>query len=273
MLRRSIKARISLTTLAIFVIGIWGLAIFVTKMLRDDIERLIGDQSLSAATSLAAEIDGQLDDRLKALESVAKRITPVMLKDDDVIQRFLEERPSLSVLFNGGSVVTTVDGVAVADVPLSAGRRGVNYADRDYVIGAIKDGKATIGKAVMGKKLRVPVIGMSVPIRDSDGSVIGVLFGAVNLSKSGFLDRLGENHYGKSGGFLLMDLTNNIFVTATDKSRALQPIAAPGVNAIIDRRRQGFFGPLVGINTQGKEVLSSASPIRSAGWIVTITIG
>jgi membrane protein implicated in regulation of membrane protease activity len=40
--RRSLKTRVTLFTLAIFVISIWLLAFYASKMLRKDMERLLG---------------------------------------------------------------------------------------------------------------------------------------------------------------------------------------------------------------------------------------
>ena len=40
--RHSLKTRITLSTLTIFVIGIWMLTFYTSRMLREDIERLLG---------------------------------------------------------------------------------------------------------------------------------------------------------------------------------------------------------------------------------------
>ena len=36
------------------------------------------------------------------------------------------------------SYITGTDGTAIADTPVSAERLGVNYMDRDYVLGALR---------------------------------------------------------------------------------------------------------------------------------------
>jgi hypothetical protein len=58
---------------------------------------------------------------------------------------------------------------ALASLPVSLGRVGVNYIDRDQVAVALKDGKPHIGKPVIGKLLK----GRSFrwPCRFSTGSV------------------------------------------------------------------------------------------------------
>ena len=66
--RRSLKTRVTLFTLAIFVISIWLLAFYASKMLRKDMERLLGEQQLSTVTHMAAKVDGELQDRFLQLE-------------------------------------------------------------------------------------------------------------------------------------------------------------------------------------------------------------
>jgi hypothetical protein len=39
---RSLKTRITIFTLAIFLLGIWSLAFFASRMLREDMERMLG---------------------------------------------------------------------------------------------------------------------------------------------------------------------------------------------------------------------------------------
>ncbi len=62
--------------------------------------------------------------------------------------------------------------------------------DRDHVAAALKEGKATIGRPVMGKKLLAPVFGMTVPIRDAQDRVIGALAGVTNPGLPNFLDAI-----------------------------------------------------------------------------------
>jgi len=40
---RSLKAKVPLLTLAIFLIGIWSLAIFESRMLREDMRHMLSD--------------------------------------------------------------------------------------------------------------------------------------------------------------------------------------------------------------------------------------
>ena len=265
-LQRSLKTRVTLFTLAIFVASIWALAFYASRMLREDMERLLGEQQYSIVSVLAADINQELGDRLSALETVVERLTPAMLGDAATMQRFLEDRPVLQTLFNGGVIAYRTDGTAIADSLPAAGRIGVNYLDIDSVAAAVKEGRSTIGRPVTGKKLRAPVFGITVPIRDQQGKVIGALGGVVNLGKPGLLDKITESTYGKTGGYLMVARQYRLVITATDKSRIMETLPPPGVNWLVDRFIQGYEGSGVVVNPRGVEVLSSAKGIPAAGW-------
>ena len=91
---------------------------------------LLHKQQLSVVTAVAKEIDANLMDR------------------QSDVQARLEQRPLLQLLFNGGAWVATRDGIAIADVPLSAQRLGVNYASVDFVAAALKEGKTRVEQLI-----------------------------------------------------------------------------------------------------------------------------
>ena len=271
--RRSLKTRITLTTLVIFVIGIWSSAFYVSRMLRGDMQRQLGEQQFSATTLVAKGIDEELKSRINVMEQYAKgRIVPSMFSNAVALQERLEGSPAILSMFNSGIFVTGLDGVAIASVPASVGRVGTNYMERDFIVAAIREGKSTTGKPVMGKLTRAPILPIAVPVRDAQGGVIGVLVGVTDLSKPNFLDKIAESSYGKSGCYLLIAPQHNLFVTATDKSRVMHPLPAPGLNAMHDQYMQGFEGYGVAVSSRGVQELSAAKRIPVAGWFVAATL-
>jgi signal transduction histidine kinase len=265
---RSFKTRVTLFTLAIFLVGLWLLAFYASRELREDMRRQLGEQQSSTVSFVAAEINEELESRLRVLEKVAGIISPAILGNPEALQALLEQRLILQGQFNAGVVAMDRDGTALADVPLSAGRIGVNYLDRDHVAAALKEGKAAIGRPVMGKKARAPIVGMAVPIRDAQGRVIGALGGVTDLSLPNFLDKITQHPYGKSGGYVLAASQHRLIVTATEKSRIMEVLPAPGVNPLIDRRNHGYEGTEIFVNPRGVEVLNSGKNIPVAGWHV-----
>src|ERR1035437_8158420 len=115
---RSLKTKVTLFTLAIFVISIWSLAFYVSRMLREDMQRLLGEQQFSTVSFVAAEINEGLELRVKALEKVARSIDQPLLGSPAALQQMLDNRSILMDLFNAGVVAVTLDGTAVADAPV-----------------------------------------------------------------------------------------------------------------------------------------------------------
>jgi len=130
-------------------------------------ERLLSGQQFSTAAFMAAEVDEVLGNRIKGLEGVAGTVSPSMLGNRLVLQKFLEDPPILQNMFNRGLRVVGRDGTAIAAVPLAAGRIGVNYADADHMAAALKEGRAAVGRPLIGKKLRTPLFTIVVPIRNA----------------------------------------------------------------------------------------------------------
>jgi len=217
---RSIKTQIIFLMLGILVASIGTMAFYTIRMLQSDMQRQLGEQQFATVTLLAQGVDDELKARINSLEQYAKgRIIPSMLNEPEALQERLDGSPAILSMFNGGLFVTGLDGFAIASVPKSAGRVGINYMDRDSIATALRQCQPAIGKPVMGKRLLSPVLTIAVPIRDAQDQVIGALAGITDLGKPGFLDKITQNRYGRTGGFLLIDLQNRLVVTATDHCR------------------------------------------------------
>ena len=213
-----------------------------------------------------------LTDRLNVLKTVAGRISPAVMAYPAALQAFLDERPILLDLFNGGTTFLTIDGTVIAEAPLTAGRISLNYMEVDSVVIALREGKATIGQPLIGKKLRAPIFSIVVPIRDQQGTVIGALAGVTNLALPNFLDQITENRYGRSGYYLLEDPKSRTVITGTGKRRIMEALPVAGVNPLIDRHVAGYDDTGVTVNPVGVEVLASARRIPVANWFIVAAL-
>ena len=269
----SLKTRVTLFTLAIFLGSIWSLSFHANRMLREDMERLLGEQQFSTASFVASQVDDEMRNRLAALEQYAtRRVDPSMLGDPAALQIRLETSPTIQIMFNAGLFVTGLDGTAIASVPISYGRVGINYSDRDYIITPTKEDKSAIGKPRIGVAVKAPIFAMSAPIRDAKGKVIGVLVGVTDLTKPSFLDKVTKGGYGKTGGYMLIAPKDRLIVTASLKSRIMETLPSPGMIPTMDRFIQGYEGSAVFVNRFGIESLTSAKRIPSADWFAAVDL-
>ena len=255
--RHSLKSRITLFTLLIFLLSLWSLSFYASQMLRQDMERLLSEQQFSTVTLIAAEANAQLDVRLRVLEVVAGSISPATLRKTKALQGFLEGLPILHGPFNGGVIALGSNGTALADTSNSPQRIGVNYLDDSAIASALKEGKRAISRPVVGRALKKPVFIMVVPISDAQGKVVGALAGVTVLDLPNFLDRVTENRFGKTGGYVVAAPQHRMIVSATDKSKVLARFSEPGVDPVIDRFLNGYEGSVVYTGAMGVEILTS----------------
>jgi PAS domain S-box-containing protein len=268
----SIKNRVTLYTLVVFVLCIWSLSFYAIRALRDDLQKLLSDQQFSSVTFAASEVRRDLEKRMGALESIAVAAAPHIEEGPASVQTFLDRLGGVESLFNAGIVAVGPDGVAIADLPSSMGRVGLNLMDRDHIQGALKEGKTTIGKPVKARRMNAPLVVMAAPVRDAQGKIIGSLSGLTDLAKPNFLDIVGGTPYGKTGGYLLVSARHRLLVTATDKRRTMDSVPAPGVTPLIDRFVAGYDGSGVMVDPLGVNVLVSAKRVGVADWYVVASL-
>lgn len=266
----SLKTRVTVVALTVFVLSTWTLSFYLSRSLQADMERLLGEQQFSVVTAVAKEINEDLIDRQQALESIAGQMDVGLMANPQALQALLEQRPLLPLLFNAGAWVAAPDGTAIASLPHSANRLGVNYMDRDFMVASLKEGKSVIGQPVMGKQLKSPVVAMSVPVRDAQGKVMGAFVGVTDLSKPSFLDKVTQNPYGKAGGYLLVSPQARQIITATDKRRIMEVLPSAGVNPFVDRNIAGYEGYSLLVNALGEQQLASVKRVPAAGWYILL---
>lgn len=269
---KSIKTRVTIFTLGIFVIGIWLLYFLMSHQLHEGMQKQLANQQASIASILATQVDEELRERFSVLGNIAEKIAPISLVDDKLIQTTLQQQIAIQRLFNAGAFVVNAEGVAVASVHSSIRRVGVNYMDRAYIVAALKEGLASITKPVIGKVLGTPIFNIVIPVRDAQGTVVAALVGVTDLGKPNFLDKVFKNSYSKTGYFLLEDAKNRLIITGSDKRRIMQPLPAPGINKLIDLHAAGFDGTGITVNPYGQSVLASAKKIPVAGWVVVVAL-
>jgi len=268
----SLKTRITLLTVFIFLTGTWALSIYATRMLHKDMEDLLGEQQFSTVKQVAAEIDSEIRERIHALEVTTEIMDTAWIDRPATVQKFIDGRPVLKSLFNDGVMVFRKDGTAIAVSPLAKERIGLNFMDRDYLVGAIRDGKATISRPIIGRTVQTPTIVMAVPLRNARGQIIGALAGVTKLNKPSFLDRISESRFGTSGGYLLVDRNSRMIVTATDKVRIMESLPASRISPEIDPYLRGFEGYTLYVDPQGRNMVASASRIPVANWHAMINL-
>ncbi len=262
----SLKTRVTLFALVVFLAAIWSLTFSVSRIQRAEMTELLGREQSSTVNILAGFIDDNVKTRLQGLENITTKIPPELLKDPVRMTRFIEDRPIFLTLFNFGAFVTDARGIVIASVPAERGRVGIDFSDRDFVAGALKEHKATIGEPFPGRLQADGVFGMAAPIFDAKGEVIGAVAGVTSLNAPNFLDLLQQHTYGETGGYLLVSPKSRRVIGATDKSRVMTQVPEAPTDRLAQAFTRGAEGYGVGRDASGEELIATASTIPTSGW-------
>ena len=243
--------------------------LMMEKMLRTGIEEVVNAQQLSLAQYVALDIDHKVQARRKALKQVAENLPLALLQNPALLEIWLRAQNVALNLFPAGLVVVSANGVgAIADYPAVAGRRQLDFNERDW-FAAVRDGADfAIGKPGIGRAVKVAVVNMAVPVRDLRKHTFAVVMGVTPLAAPGFLDLVETGNVGKTGSLLLISPRDHIFVTSSDAAMRLEPTPLPGVNLLHDKAMAGWRGTGATRNANGQEELSAIVSIPAANWFL-----
>lgn len=259
-LRHTLKTRLTATMLAISLLGLWSLSYFAIQTLQQDMERMLGQQQLSAVSVVAASLDAALDEQLGTLRLMARAIERRQLGEPAELERFLRRIDERS-MFSGGVLVRDADGRPVA------GAAGAARA-----LPALGQEPGTVGPVITDPLAHSGLLPMTVALVDQNGQRFGALTGFTDLGKSNFLSRIISAGYGGSGGYMVVEPGQRLIVAATELRHALGQLPSPGRSALVERFVAGYQGSGVTSNSNGVQVLASARRSARADWYVAAAL-
>ena len=104
----SLKTRVTLFTLVIFIASLWSLAFYASRMLREDMQQQLSEQQLSVVSFIARAIDDHLDDRIQALEVLAGTLGAQTFGDVSGVQHILDSQSVLQTWWSAASPPTNL---------------------------------------------------------------------------------------------------------------------------------------------------------------------
>ena len=151
--RPSIKVKVTLATVTIFIVSLWSLAFYVSRMLREDLQRQLGERQFSAVSILAEQINSELINRMRTLEYPARRIPPSILGDPSALQAQLDDSPAIPDLFNSGVIVVGPDGRVITGSSSARDLADFKSTEGEQLIATLMEGQRPIGRPVMNRRL------------------------------------------------------------------------------------------------------------------------
>lgn len=264
----SLTNRLTLLALIVFLLGIWSITLYATHRLQQNMIDLLGAQQFSTVSTVAAQLDSELRFRLEVLDQVADTLAPLFITDLSKLPSKIQQDTALQALFSGGLRIHGRTGGLIAQVAPSPIPFTGDYADLDYMAIALREGRTSVGRAIVEREQEAPIIAMAAPIKSERGEILGALVGVVDLQLDNFFDTVIRSSLGETGSFLLISPQQSMSIRVFENTRLIAPLALPGVNQMHDRFVAGYEGFGISVNEQGVEELSASKQIRYAGWFL-----
>jgi len=264
--RTSLKARLVMLTIGLVVVFIWMLAFLSATVLQGRLEKILSEGQLADTHRVANQVESRIRENIDALTRTAAALPAELTYEAQ--QAMLAQRLNLHNAFSAGTAIVGLDGVILADYPVTPGRRGLYIGDRDYFQQVVQTSKPYIGKPVIGRALQRTVVTTAVPVFGEDGHLRAVMTGFTDLNAPNFLGFVTDKAQTGQVEYFIISLRDQIFVTATDSKRNLKPSPTPGQNLIYDRMAAGFEGSGVSISSEGISKLYSGVRVPSTNWLI-----
>lgn len=181
----SLTTRLILLGMTFIILGGITRAFLLGNHLRSGLTGLASAQLQTMADYVAKNIDHNLVERREMLKRVAARVPLELLHDRKRLQHWLAERHVINPVFSHGMAVLDLSGILLAGSQPLNYRAGNSFADQDYFQQALKSG-FVIGRPVIDRNFKLPVLPMAMPLRDRAGKVCAVLIGISALNSPNF---------------------------------------------------------------------------------------
>ena len=276
----SLKLRLPLLIVVLFLGGLWALAGFANYQLRHDMRHQIERQQRSVAALAAQALEHTLQERQAILLRVARHFAPVLEHAPEQLNRPATDFRALrqpfgevlstpdstqlglvvlQQLFNGGTFVTNAQGLALTSFPPHILRTGNDYGGESFIQAALA-GRSVVSAPFI--ETGTPVVVLAVPIWGSSGQPIGVLAGVLDLSRPNLLSHIEQQTYGEQGTFFIADVATQTVLAANQPQRVMERLPPLGSNPLVDALAQGQFAQLE-YDNQGQAWLAALQPIAA----------
>jgi len=270
-IKNSILTRVVLFAFAIIIIGGFVRYYISFQTIHSNLFKIVSLHQEALADELAQDITRDLAMRKRVLTKIASLLPLPLLEDPNALKKWLMERQELIPISVDTLCVINKEGTLIGGSGIEMMEGEKAYAVDDFFKHALTQ-EFVIGTPFLSKISKEPILPLSVPIKDNLGNIRAVVVEMANFYTSGVFDRILNNHIGQTGGFLLIDAKNQIFIAAPKKELILKPTPKHGINLLHDKAIEGFRGSGITINTEGVEELSAIASIPNTDWFAVSRI-
>lgn len=264
----TLKTKVALIYPTAITIALACTLFLMFTMLQSYIKKNISNHQYQIISLLADDIDRNVADNHEALVVIAGRVTRKMAGSPEQSLNYLQSQSEHLKFFDNGLYLFDPRGRIIADSVFGLGQTGRDYSFRAYLKQTITTRKPLVSDPFeSAKQHHHPAVIFTVPVFDVDGSLIAVLGGSVDLSRSSLVEKLSRIKLTK-GGYVYLYNKDRMMIAHPDKTRIMKRDVPPGANRLYDRAIAGFEGTDETVTSRGLHTLLSFKHLKTKDWII-----
>lgn len=156
----------------------------------------------------------------------------------------------------------------VDEWPIDGGRRGNNFADREYAQFMHAFKTPHVSEPLIGRITNTPLVLMLVPLRDDEGRYTGFLGGLVNIKQSQLFKNFAQLRLGDDG-YVTITTANGQRIYAPYQQEAIVTLPDT-ISPVLEQALYGWEGESIGSSLSGESQLVAYRQIWPANWVVGV---
>jgi two-component system NtrC family sensor kinase len=242
--------------------------VIFSQFFRKELQNSISQQSFTLVSSLAKEVDGKLRGTQEYLSGLAQTVTPEDISNPAKALAFLEGQSTSQNVFDNSLFLISPSFTILASIGKDSYNCTQDCPFEKNLHKTFLTKMPQISEPFFStQKDQRPVVMFTSPVFNSDGQIIAILAGSVDLLNNNFLGHLAEVQLGKHG-YLYLYNQDRTLIVHPDRSRILKQDVPVGANKMFDLALEGFEGTGETVTSRGLHALSSFKRLPTTGWIL-----
>ncbi len=214
----SLRVQLTFGVLILQAVCIFSIALIAEDRLKSSFLAQLESQQKSDLGFVAKWLEGEISERIGALQTVADHLPPEDWSNSRTTQGHLGSQSGISRFFGQDVYVLSPSGIRVAEVPARQ-LIGVDFRNTPYLDRALHTKRPVVMPLIDGFSGR-PNLVFAVPVLDKSGSVVAVICGSDRLGPGTHFDIAGFTRSGSLGGYQVIALTERRGVFEADPEEA-----------------------------------------------------
>ena len=264
----SLKSRITAVIVFMVLLGTGLVTLSALTLAQREMRAVVGDQQFALLSSAAAYIDADLKSRRTLLASVREELVASPAQTPQELQLMLETHSTLREEFFNVLVIDP-HGKGLANLTDRRAVQTQDFSSRPYFVDTVRNREGVVSKPLRSSLSGKPIILVTEPVYDRDGSLRYILAGSIDLQRPRSFGQLSAVSIGASG-YIFMVTADGTIIHHPDRTRILHKVTdeAGGAIPATSAALAGFEGWTEGRSKRGVPAVLTYKRLRETGWIV-----